>query len=143
LTEALDPRVFASTCLCLAVRRAARTLSRRYDEVLADLGVNHGQFTILMALSSDRPVSIGELSADLDVDRTSLTMALKPLARDGLLRLRPDPTDGRARVVTLTDKGRSVLDAAIPRWRGAQADTLKATRLEDDRALRAALAALA
>jgi len=142
LTESLDPRVFASTCLCLAVRRAARTLSRRYDEVLADLGLNHGQFTILATLSGSRPIGVGELSADLDMDRTTLTMALKPLSGKGLLELWPDPADGRARLVVLTDKGRSLLNTAIPRWRSAQAETLKAMRLEDGRALRAALAAL-
>jgi DNA-binding MarR family transcriptional regulator len=142
MSETLDPRAFASTCLCLAVRRAARVLGRRYDGVLADLGVNHGQFTILVALSGERPVAVGELSAELEMDRTTLTAALKPLERHDLVALRPDPADGRARLVAMTAKGRALLEAAIPRWRAVQAETLKAARLEEGHALRAALAAL-
>ena len=142
MSELLDSRVYAATCLCLAVRRAARTLGHRYDGALADLGVTHGQFSILMALSGKRPTAVGELSVELDVDRTTLTAALKPLERGGLVQLRADPADGRARLITITAKGDSLLEAAIPRWRAAQAETLKAARVEDGHALRAALAAL-
>src|ERR1700678_3084669 len=106
MSEHLDPRVYAATCLCLAVRRAARTLGRRYDDALASLGVTSGQFAILMALSGDRPMAVGELSAELGLDRTTLTAALKPLERGGLVQLRPDPDDGRARLITITSQGR-------------------------------------
>jgi DNA-binding MarR family transcriptional regulator len=136
----LDPRVYASTCLYLAIRRAARALSRRYDDALADLDLNHGQFTFLVALSGERPMAVGELSAELD--RTTLTAAPKPLERRDLVGLRPDPTDGRARLVVMTGKGRSLMDAAVPRWRTAQAETLRIARLEEGHARRAALAAL-
>jgi DNA-binding MarR family transcriptional regulator len=71
-----------------------------------------------------------------------MTAALKPLERQGLVHLRPDPSDGRARLIAITGKGRALLDAAIPRWRAVQAETLKAARLEDGGALHAALAAL-
>ena len=142
MSEPLDPRVYAATCLCLAVRRAARTLARRYDDALASLGVTNGQFSILMALSGERATAVGDLSVELNLDRTTLAAALKPLEREGLIDLRPDPADGRARLITVTAKGRSLLDAAIPRWRAVQAETLKAARLEDGHALRAALAAI-
>ncbi|MDB5483195.1 MAG: transcriptional regulator, MarR family [Caulobacteraceae bacterium] len=142
MTDDLDPRVYAATCLCLAVRRAARTLGRRYDGAFASLGVTNGQFSILMALSGGTPLAVGELSAELGLDRTSLAATLKPLERGALVELHPDPNDGRARLVAITGKGRSLLDAAIPRWRAVQAETLQAARLEDSHALRAALAAI-
>jgi DNA-binding MarR family transcriptional regulator len=142
MTEPLDPHVYAATCLYLAVRRAARTLGRRYDDALAGLGVTNGEFSILMALSGDLPLAVGELSVELGLDRTTLTAALKPLERVGLVELHPDPNDRRARLVAVTSKGRSLLGAAIPRWRAVQAETLRAARLEDGHALRAALAAL-
>jgi DNA-binding MarR family transcriptional regulator len=142
VSETLDPRVYAATCLCLAVRRAARTLGRRYDDALAGLGVTNGQFSILMALSREEPTAVGELSTELGLDRTTLAAALKPLERSGLVDLRPDPADGRARLISITGKGRGLLSAAIPRWRAVQAETLKAARLEDGHALRVALAAL-
>jgi DNA-binding MarR family transcriptional regulator len=42
------------------------------------------------------------------------------LERDGLIRLRPSPTDGRSRLVELTEKGRRVHAQASPLWREAQ-----------------------
>ena len=137
-----DHRTLAAQCLCLAVRRATRTLNRRYDDALAGLGLNNGQFTILAAVSGPQPLSVGALSADLGMDRTTLTAALKPLERDGLIELRADPVDKRARLTAITQKGRARLAQAIPRWRAAQAETLRATRLGDGQAVRAVLMAL-
>ncbi len=142
MDTAFDHRTLATQCLCLAVRRAARTLSRRYDDALAGLGINNGQFTILAAVSGPEPLSVSALSADLGMDRTTLTAALKPLERDGLIDLCADPLDKRARLTAITAKGRSLLAQAAPRWRKAQAETLKAARLGDGQAIRAALMAL-
>ncbi len=54
----------------------------------------------------------------LAMDRTTLTAALKPLQRRGLVRVKADPKDRRGRLMTLTEKGRSVLVHAVPVWQG-------------------------
>ncbi|HAJ19235.1 MAG TPA: hypothetical protein DCL95_04110, partial [Rhodospirillaceae bacterium] len=51
------------------------------------------------------------------MDRTTLTAALKPLQRRGLVTVQPDEKDARARRLTLTDAGRDTLKAALPIWR--------------------------
>jgi DNA-binding MarR family transcriptional regulator len=51
------------------------------------------------------------------MDRTTLTAALKPLERDGLVAIARDPGDRRNRLLRLTDKGRETLATAIPIWR--------------------------
>lgn len=51
------------------------------------------------------------------MDRTSLTAALKPLKRRGLIEVQPDPDDRRGRVMALTAKGRKALAAAAPIWK--------------------------
>jgi DNA-binding MarR family transcriptional regulator len=53
----------------------------------------------------------------LAMDRTTLTAALKPLERRGLLEITADPADRRARVMTLTPKGRRLLARAVPIWK--------------------------
>ena len=53
----------------------------------------------------------------LAMDRTTLTAALKPLERRGLLEITADPDDRRARVMTLTSKGRRLLARAVPIWK--------------------------
>jgi len=104
------------TCLCLHVQRAARALARRFDEALRPVGLTNGQFSLLMSLNRPEPAGLGGVANLLAMDRTTLTAALKPLERRGLLTIAPDPKDGRARVLSLTDAGRAVLAQAVPIW---------------------------
>jgi DNA-binding MarR family transcriptional regulator len=104
------------TCLCLHVQRAARALARRFDEALRPVGLTNGQFSLLMSLNRPVPAGLGGVANLLAMDRTTLTAALKPLERRGLLTVAPDPKDGRARVLSLTDAGRAVLAQAVPIW---------------------------
>jgi len=104
------------TCLCLHVQRAARALARRFDEALRPVGLTNGQFSLLMSLNRPEPAGMGGVASLLAMDRTTLTAALKPLERRGLLTIAPDPKDGRARVLSLTDAGRTVLAQAVPIW---------------------------
>ncbi len=50
------------------------------------------------------------------MDRTTLTAALKPLERRGLVRIVPDSADRRSRVLVLTTKGRQLMARAVPVW---------------------------
>jgi DNA-binding MarR family transcriptional regulator len=52
----------------------------------------------------------------LAMDRTTLTAALKPLQRRGLVKVAADTRDRRCRLLTLTAKGRSSLVRAVPIW---------------------------
>lgn len=104
-------------CLCLHVQRAARALARRFDEALRPFGLTNGQFSLLMSLDRRDPPTIGDVAALLAMDRTTLTAALKPLERRGLLRIAVDADDRRIRRLVLTPSGRSLLDAALPIWR--------------------------
>jgi DNA-binding MarR family transcriptional regulator len=58
----------------------------------------------------------------LAVDRTTLTAALKPLERKGLVKVLPHPNDGRSRVLKLTAKGRGLLEKALPIWQSTHAE---------------------
>ena len=109
------------TCLCLHAQRAARALSRRFDDALRPVGVTSGQFSLLNALNRPKPPPIGPVAQLLAMDRTTLTAALKPLERDGLVTIARDPEDRRNRLLGLTDKGRGVLAAAVPIWRDLHA----------------------
>jgi DNA-binding MarR family transcriptional regulator len=110
-------------CLCLHVQRAARSLARRYDEALRPVHLTNGQFSLLMSLHRAEAASIGGVAALLAMDRTTLTANLKPLERRGLVKVAVDPADRRGRVLTLTAAGRTLLAAALPLWRRAQAAT--------------------
>src|SRR6266436_5125372 len=104
------------TCLCLYLQRAARAVGRRFDAALRPLGLTNGQFSLLMSLNRPEPASMGQISALLAMDRTTLTANLKPLERRGLVEVAVDAVDKRSRRLRLTPAGGARLGAAVPIW---------------------------
>lgn len=124
------------TCLCLHMQRAARALARRFDEALRPCGLTNGQFSLLMALNRPEPPGMAAVARLLAVDRTTLTAALKPLERRGLVAIAADPQDRRGRRLVLTALGQQQLAAALPAWRATHAevdDLLRGSGGEPDR----------
>lgn len=103
-------------CLCLHVQRAARVLARRFDDALRPFALTNGQFSLLMSLNRPEPPAMGAVASLLSMDRTTLTAALKPLEKRGLLKVTRDPGDRRARILHLTEAGRQLLARAVPVW---------------------------
>ena len=130
------------TCLCLHVQRAARAVARRFDEALRPLGLTNGQFSLMMSLNRPEAPSIGEVSALLAVDRTTLTANLKPLERRGLVKVTVDNADKRSRRLALTPAGRALLIAAVPVWKRAHRATERLLTGSDADQLRAGLRAI-
>jgi DNA-binding MarR family transcriptional regulator len=109
-------------CLCLHVQRAARALARRFDEELRPVGLTNGQFSLLMSLNRPEPPGMGAVAELLAMDRTTLTAALKPLERRGLVKVATDPADRRGRRLSLTAKGKKLLAEAAPVWERVHAE---------------------
>ncbi|WP_249200493.1 MarR family transcriptional regulator [Thetidibacter halocola] len=59
----------------------------------------------MIALNRPEPPRLGDLAPGFDMDRSTLTAALKPLERDGLVTVTPDPQDRHAWRLHLTGKG--------------------------------------
>ena len=130
------------SCLCLHVQRAARALGRRFDEALQPLGLTNGQFSLMMSLNRPEPPSMGAVASLLAMDRTTLTAALKPLRRRGLVQVLVGPEDKRSRLLKLTPEGRALLARAVPVWQRAQAQVERRLSDESLRVLRDTLRAL-
>lgn len=107
-------------CLCLHLQRAGRAAARLFDEALRPHGLTNGQFSLLMALNRPEPPRITDLVPFLAMDRTTLTAALKPLTRRGLVAIVQDSADRRNRRLLLTDAGSGSLIGALPAWRATQ-----------------------
>ena len=105
------------SCLCLHVQRAARALARRFDDAFRPLGLTNGQFSLMMSLNRPEPPCMASVASLLATDRTTLTAALKPLRRRALLNITANSADRRARLMTLTPKGRRLLARAVPIWK--------------------------
>jgi DNA-binding MarR family transcriptional regulator len=129
-------------CLCLHLQRAARAVARRFDQALRPLDLTNGQFSLLMSLNRREPASIGNVSALLAMDRTTLTANLKPLERRGLVEVTADADDRRTRRLSLTPAGRALLLAAVPVWKETHAAIEQGIAGSDPDRLRTDLRAL-
>ena len=120
-------------CLCFNLRKAARAVTQLYDAALEPAGLRATQFSLLAVLDRRDAVTITDLARAMVMDRTTLTRNLRPIEKQGLVAVAPGD-DRRTREVRLTQRGRTALTRATPRWRHAQARMLDA--LGDRRARR-------
>lgn len=127
-------------CLCLHVQRTARALARRFDEAFRPLDLTNGQFSLLMSLNRPEPPTMGSVASLLAMDRTTLTAALKPLVRRGLVTVSIDKKDRRSRRLKIRPAGRALLTKAFPIWRQTHAEMER--QISQPAGLRTALLAL-
>lgn len=98
------------------ISRLARHLDLARGSAFSRHALEGWEFDVLSALRrSGRPyqLSPGQLVAQTLVTSGTMTNRVDRLARRGLVRRSPDPTDRRGVIVTLTPSGREVVDAAL------------------------------
>ena len=117
-TNTADP-LSIELCSCAAVRKAARIVTKMYEAALQPTGLKAGQITLLAVLSKQGDMPLTTLADALVMDRTTLTRNLKPMVRDGLVRIETE-TDQRVRKVELTAKGTQKMAEAYPLWAEVQ-----------------------
>ena len=115
----LTEREVVESCACLKVRMAARAVTRTYDDVLRPSGLRATQLSVLAAVGIDGAMSIAALASFLGMDRSTLTRNLRPLQKEGLVKVGVEGWR-RSRTLEITGKGRSRLRAALPLWETAQ-----------------------
>jgi DNA-binding MarR family transcriptional regulator len=118
------------SCHCVLLRKASRKVSSYYDEALAPLGVNIGQFSLLRNIRRLEPVSLTDLAHAVELDRSTVGRNAKVLERMQLIAI-GHGEDHREAVLTIAPKGRDVLETGAPLWDGVQDDI--ETRLGPDK----------
>ncbi|QAY77176.1 MarR family winged helix-turn-helix transcriptional regulator [Sphingosinicella sp. BN140058] len=110
-------------CLCFRARRAARVITRAYDEALRPLGIQATQLTLMSAIAAagESGQPMGRIADILAIDAATLSRNLKLLDKAGLVAISRHEGDRRVRIVRLTAEGDRVLRASYPLWQQAQA----------------------
>jgi DNA-binding MarR family transcriptional regulator len=126
-----------SGCTCFRLRKLTRRMTQHYDARLAPSGLRLTQYSLLANLRGG-PLAMSALADRMEMDRTTLTRNLKPLADAGLVVVAPGD-DARSRIVSLTDRGRDAWTAAREHWRRAQDEVNDALGAEQVAALHALL----
>ena len=69
-----------------------------------DFASSHGN--ILFQLSVNQKMTMGELAEKINRDKSTTTVLVRKLEKDGLISVEPDSIDKRSRIIYLTEKGK-------------------------------------
>jgi len=109
----------ARTCACFNFRKASRSVTQLFDQILAPSGLRSTQLVILVTSQLLGPSSIARLARELVMDRSTLTRNLKPLMNLGLLQF-SQGDGGKHKSVEVTAAGQAALLRSAPYWEHAQ-----------------------
>lgn len=96
--------------------QAARQFMRL---ALAGMDMSGEEYGLYSYLFANGPRTLSQAARDFGLPVTTLATMLGPLVESGQVRRTPHPTDGRARLLELTDAGRARLKVAIPAFTAA------------------------
>ena len=106
-------------CTNLKLKQASRLVARHYDAHLAPTGLLKTQYSLLSFVVKMGPVRCTDLAAALQLDASTITRNLRPLAARGLLQLSAGD-DARSRLVQATAAGTALREQAQIAWKRAQ-----------------------
>ncbi|MDR2985178.1 MAG: MarR family winged helix-turn-helix transcriptional regulator [Nocardiopsaceae bacterium] len=95
----------AQTPIGLQLTQTARTISRAFDEALADAGGSLPVWLVLLAMKTRNLASQRELADAVGIREATLTHHLNAMERTGLISRQRDPANRRIHVVRLTSAG--------------------------------------
>ena len=113
---------------------AARGVTRRYGETLAEVGLTYPQYLAMLALwDAATPLTVGDIGGRLRLDSGTLTPVLKRLENAGLVARERDAADERRVLVRVTEDGHAlrarVADVPERVWAGTGLQAADAQQL--------------
>ena len=100
--------------LWLLLRRVGDTLVRCQDLVFSKYGLTTEQWGLLTALKARGPLRPSDLADILERTPNSMSMLIDRVVKAGLVRRTRDRKDRRVVTVSLTEKGKTAVEPAIP-----------------------------
>jgi DNA-binding MarR family transcriptional regulator len=87
------------------------TRARQHDRLMAMAGVplDRAAVALLRQVADSEPLRPGELAQRLGVEASHVTRTVQQLQKSGYVTRVPDPDDGRAQRIRLTDAGREAV----------------------------------
>jgi DNA-binding MarR family transcriptional regulator len=117
----------ADTCYVIRLRVFNRLISRVYNEALSARALTVSQFNILTVIVRREPVAPHQISAVLQIEKSSLSRNIDLMRRKGWIITK---STGRRSLISVTEKGRNVYKTALPSWKDAQQKALTLTGKE-------------
>lgn len=92
-----------------ALVRLMMAIGRRFRARIDGDTVDPSQAALLYALSCHGAMRLGDLAETMKLDASTVSRHVQQLGDHGFIRRDPDPADGRASIIDLSDAGRDAL----------------------------------
>jgi len=110
LSQVDEPELTTDPGLAHALRASVMRLGRRLRQVRADsLDLQSNQLSVMAALLNEGDMLMGALAARERMQPPSMTRIVNGLEERGYVARRPDPSDRRQCLVTVTEAGREII----------------------------------
>jgi DNA-binding MarR family transcriptional regulator len=102
-------------CYCATLRRATRRVTALYDQALAGHGITLAQFSLLRTLRRHGPISLTDLAARMELDRSTIGRNIRVVEKAGWVQ--PATTgDQRETAIEISPAGLRLLEETEPDW---------------------------
>ena len=111
-------------------------MGRRFRSRIDGDTVDPSQAALLYALKCHGAMRLGDIAEAVQLDASTVSRHVQQLGDRGFIDREPDPVDGRARIIALSDAGaaslkktfdqrRAFITAALAEWDDADRDRLR------------------
>lgn len=94
--------------------RAEHIIHKKEFETIKKSGLTAAQFGVLEALYNKGDLRICELIEKVLTTSGNITVVIKNLEKENLVRRNPDHKDKRSYIISLTEAGRQMIEAILP-----------------------------
>jgi MarR family transcriptional regulator, lower aerobic nicotinate degradation pathway regulator len=96
----VKPERFVDTYLGYLLGQANHALFKAFEDQVREAGLGSLEWRVLAVLSSESPMSVGQLAQEVLSQQPTVTKLLQRLAAQGWVSLHDDPADQRRTLVT-------------------------------------------
>ena len=114
MTEGFDDK----TAIGKRLRRLSNVIDQDAKRLYEAAGIDFEQrwFGVLNLLIRNKAMTVKSLAEQLRISHASVSETRKSLEKAEIVRAQPDKSDGRARLLSLTPKGRKLVERLTPVW---------------------------
>src|ERR1700761_2279489 len=125
-----------ATAACLRLLRVASRLIRNLEAHFSRHGLSQARFLVLVVLerTAEKHLMPVEIARQMGISKKNTARVLNFMEDDKLIRRTSHDTDGRASVISVTPKGRNLLDKALPGYYRVLNDAMSPLSAKERRA---------
>lgn len=95
--------------------RAEYEIHKREYQTIKETGLTIAQFGVLEALYNKGDLRICEIIEKILTTSGNITVVIRNLEKEELVEKKIDPEDKRAAIISITDKGRKIIEDIFPK----------------------------